>query len=160
MAMAEPERRIAARESQPGPGELVRTYRMNAPNLPETPRVARDLVAALLRATELSALVDVGRLLVSEVVTNVHLHASVRQLTLEATVRSGRVLVSVLDTDPRGVPQIRRAITGEDACADAESGRGLPLVEHFAAAWGTTWFGGVRPTGKSVWFELHDESRE
>lgn len=149
MAMAEPER-IAARE----PGELVRSYRMNAPNLPETARVARDMVAALLRATEHSALVDVGRLLVSEVVTNVHLHARVPQLTLEATVRNNRVLVSVLDADPCGVPQIRKAIR------NAEGGRGLPLVQHFAAAWGTTWFGGLQPTGKSVWFELHDEERD
>ncbi|MGH3309600.1 MAG: ATP-binding protein, partial [Streptomyces sp.] len=75
------------------PGELIRSYRMDAPNLPETAKVARDMVAALLRATEHPALVDVGRLLVSEVVTNVHLHARVPQLTLEATVRSDRVRV-------------------------------------------------------------------
>lgn len=133
-------------------GPLARSYRMSAPNIPETAKVARDMVAALLHATGHSGLADMARLLVSEVVTNVHLHTTVHKLTLDATVRTGCVLVSVLDADPRGVPQVRRAIS------DQETGRGLPLVQHLADAWGTTWFGGVEPTGKSVWFELRDAS--
>ncbi|MBW1601477.1 ATP-binding protein [Streptomyces sp. JJ66] len=132
----------------------VRTYRMCAPNVPGTAKVARDMVAALLHANERDALVDVAKLLVSEVVANVWMHTKVPQLTVDATVRPWCLLVSVLDAEPRAVPLARRALSVE------EGGRGLCLVRELADAWGTTWFGGVEPTGKSVWFELRDGTRQ
>ncbi|MGK5446855.1 ATP-binding protein [Streptomyces radiopugnans] len=132
------------------PLQWARTYAMRAPNIPETVKVARDMVFGLLNATGHSALAETARLLVSEVVSNVHLHTKVPLLTLEAMVGSDRILVSVQDDDPRGTPSSPEAgIPSED-----EHGRGLLLVRELATAWGTVWHGGLRPTGKSVWFEL------
>lgn len=132
------------------PPAPVRHYKMHAPNIPETAKVARDMVAGLLSATGHSALVDTARLLVSEVVANVHLHTTVPLLLVEATVRNDRVRVSVQDDDPRPIPRSPR----DAVSADAEGGRGLLLVQACAAAWGTVWHGGLERTGKSVWFEL------
>ncbi|MEU1790426.1 ATP-binding protein [Streptomyces sparsogenes] len=135
--------------------EPAHRYRLRAPNIPETAKVARDMVAGLLKATDHPALVETARLLVSEVVANVHLHTKVPLLSLEATVRGPHLHVSVRDADPHGVPWPPEPRTPE-AEADAEHGRGLLLVQACADAWGTVWHGGVRPTGKSVWFSLSD----
>jgi anti-sigma regulatory factor (Ser/Thr protein kinase) len=97
---------------------------------------------------------ELACLLVSEVVTNVVLHASVparpgREVTPrgEFTLRLRRgedaVWVEVADRDLR-MPRIRSA--GEND----EGGRGLYLVDQLATRWGS------RPTqdGKAVWFEM------
>lgn len=132
------------------PHEPSRSYRLSAPNAPETAKVARDMVGALLHATDHAELADSTRLLVSEIVTNVHLHAHVPTLTLDATVQAGRVLVAVRDAELRGAPLLRMADT------HTEHGRGLSLVQQLASSWGTTWLGGLDPHAKSVWFELCD----
>ncbi|MEC4018097.1 ATP-binding protein [Streptomyces sp. H27-D2] len=136
----------------PGPAHR---YTMHAPNIPETAKVAREMVAGLLQATGHTGLVETARLLVSEVVTNVHLHAKVPLLRLETTIQGSRLLVSVRDDDPRSRPWPTKAVADDDA----EGGRGLLLVEACADAWGTVWHGGLQPTGKSVWFELFDACR-
>ncbi|MDK1472571.1 ATP-binding protein [Streptomyces sp. 549] len=128
----------------------VGSYRMCAPNVPETAKVGRDIVASLLRATGHPQLVDVARLLVSEVVANVHLHTRVPALTLVAAVRRDGLWVAVRDGEPRLAPRLR-PVGGEQEC-----GRGLPLLDVLASAWGVTWHGQPEPTGKSVWFELRD----
>ncbi|MET9292950.1 ATP-binding protein [Streptomyces sp. NPDC003077] len=133
----------------------TRTYKMRAPNTPETAKVARELVAGVLMATDHPSLIDTARLLVSEIVANVCMHTTVPLLLLEATVRGDQLLVSVRDDDPRGIPTARHTALG-----DSERGRGLLLVEELAAAWGTVWHGGVCPTSKCVWFELRDEPEE
>ncbi|NJQ02535.1 ATP-binding protein [Streptomyces zingiberis] len=149
----------------PGADAPVRSYTLQAPNIPETAKVARDLLTGLLTVTGHAPLVEVARLLVSEVVANVHLHTEVGRLTLEATVRGERVRVSVRDDDLSGVPWMRTPPgdgaggTGEPAeppgaGAESEHGRGLLLVQACADAWGTEWHGGCPPRGKSVWFEL------
>jgi anti-sigma regulatory factor (Ser/Thr protein kinase) len=97
---------------------------------------------------------DLACLLVSEVVTNVVLHAAVpsrpgRETTprWEFTLRLRRgdaaVWVEVGDRDLR-LPRLRSA--GETD----EGGRGLYLVDQLATRWGS------RPTrdGKAVWFEI------
>ncbi|WP_019711414.1 hypothetical protein [Streptomyces xinghaiensis] len=50
---------------------------MQAPNIPETAKVARDMLTGLLTVTGHTPLVELARLLVSEVVSNVHLHTKV-----------------------------------------------------------------------------------
>ncbi|WP_158239676.1 ATP-binding protein [Streptomyces carminius] len=140
--------------NDPGdPFQRARTYAMRAPNLPETAKVARDMVAGLLDATGHPALTEMARLLVSELVSNVHLHTGVPLLTLEAAVRDGRLTVSVRDGEPGFAPPSPRAGAASD---DDEHGRGLLLVRELASAWGTVRHGGPCPTGKSVWFELRD----
>ncbi|MFI1849166.1 hypothetical protein [Streptomyces sp. NPDC020480] len=61
--------------------------------------MARDMVAGLLAASghpALVALVETARLLVSEVVANVHLHTKVPLLSPEATIRGPAMFISHL----------------------------------------------------------------
>jgi hypothetical protein len=130
----------------------VRTYRLIAPNVADTAKLARDHVAGLMALTGHPQLIDTARLLASEVVTNVHLHTRVPRLTVDTTVRTDRALIAVYDASPGRRPVLRTALP-----SDAESGRGLALIELLAATWGTTWHGAPDPVGKTVWFELRDE---
>ncbi|MFD1828876.1 ATP-binding protein [Streptomyces desertarenae] len=123
-------------------------YRLTAPAIPTTPRVAREAVAAWLWAAGHHGLLDTARTLVSDVVTNVVVHTGVPHLSVEAAVTRLGVTVSVWDGDQRGVPRPRRA-GADDTC-----GRGLYLVESLSHAWGVSWTGGAEPAGKRVWFEL------
>lgn len=86
-------------------------------------------------------LVATTSLLVSELVTNVVLHARTPcQLRLE---RGARLRVEVIDGS-------RQSPVRHHADPDAGSGRGLLLVEALSAESGTI----LEPTGKRVWFEL------
>lgn len=131
------------------------TYRVSAPNVPESARVARDTVAGLLYATGHAGLVDVGRLLVSELVSNVYLHTGADRFTVVATVDRDRALVSVEDRETRKFAQ--NAESAEVFDGESVSGRGLLLVRECARSWGVTWQGGPEPSAKEVWFELRDE---
>ncbi|MFB7759363.1 ATP-binding protein [Streptomyces xiamenensis] len=129
----------------------IRSYRLTAPNAPDTPRLARDHVAYVLLGNRLLGLADTARLLVSEVVTNVYEHTATSVVAVETTIRPGQVLVAVHDASPRGIPLRRALPEGEEEC-----GRGLSLVELLARSWGVTQLGYPEPVGKSVWFELRD----
>jgi anti-sigma regulatory factor (Ser/Thr protein kinase) len=132
-------------------GNPARTYRLTAPNDTSAPKVARELVTAILATANRLGLVDVACVCVSDVVTNVLRHTDTSVLGVEVSVLRDRVIVGVRDSDPEGRPRAGRP------GGDAEGGRGLLLVEQLAYAWGVTWTGGVRPTGKRVWFELREE---
>jgi PAS domain S-box-containing protein len=100
---------------------------------------------------------DLACLLVSEVVTNVVLHAATsprprgervessphREFALRLRRGEAAIWVEVFDRDLR-LPRLRSA--GEND----EGGRGLYLVDQLATRWGS------RPTqdGKAVWFEM------
>lgn len=131
------------------------TYRMSAPNVPESARVARDTVAGLLHATGHPGLVEMGKLLVSELVSNVYLHTEAAQFKIVATVDRDRVLVSVEDSETRVAA--RETEPAETIDDESVSGRGLLLVRECARSWGVSWQGGPRPAAKQVWFELQDE---
>ena len=111
-------------------------------SVPTSARSARRFVAEMLEAWTLASLSDLATLLVSELMSNVVLHAGT-----DAVVRlyrlSARVRVEVSDRSPR-LPVRKRY------SEDATTGRGLDLVDTLSAAWG------VEPTsgGKVVWFEL------
>ncbi|GAB7104111.1 hypothetical protein JCM4814A_24250 [Streptomyces phaeofaciens JCM 4814] len=86
-------------------------------------------------------LVDTAELLVSELATNAVLHSASRfRLTLFAA--HGTLRCEVADTG-RHPPELREA-------GDAESGRGMFLVDALARGWGCHRDG----PGKTVWFEL------
>ena len=107
-------------------------------------RRARRFVLAALEAlgVRAPAVEEVAELLTSEVVTNAVLHAgSGVRVLVEGT--PGGVRISVTDTDPK-MPALR------PPADQAESGRGLHLVDTLADRWGVA----PVPTGKSVWFEL------
>jgi anti-sigma regulatory factor (Ser/Thr protein kinase) len=133
-------------------GPPARTYSFTAPNAETTPRVARDMVVALLRATEHPGIVEDARLLVSEVVTNVVQHTAACLLTVEAVVSAESVRVSVSDGDCGNRPSASRALPD----TAAEHGRGLLLVSALASQWGVSVGGELEPMGKSVWFVLTD----
>jgi anti-sigma regulatory factor (Ser/Thr protein kinase) len=137
-------------ERQADPPASSQSYRLRTPNTKSSPRVCRETVAVLLAATGHPNLVDVAKILVSEVVTNVHQHTSSPVVHLEAIVSPEGVLVSVTDNDPDGRPGPRVPTPHE------ESGRGMLLLRALAHRWGVTWTGGIQPTGKRVWFELFE----
>ncbi|GGV26792.1 hypothetical protein GCM10010182_57010 [Actinomadura cremea] len=109
---------------------------------PSMVRWARAQVAERLTTWELDALTPTIQLLASELATNALLHgAGAVRLRL---VR-GRALVCEVYDDGADLPHLRTA------AATDESGRGLQLVSHLAARWGTH----RTAAGKVVWFE-HD----
>ncbi|WP_346168070.1 ATP-binding SpoIIE family protein phosphatase [Streptomyces javensis] len=97
----------------------------------------------------LAPLVEDLQLLVSEVVTNALIHAH-SEVDLRIREQAGRLRVDVRDSDPH--PPIPAAnLELEEAGDDeAESGRGLVIVDAVASAWGSSPAG----RGKTTWFEL------
>ncbi|MFH8369022.1 ATP-binding protein [Streptomyces sp. NPDC018031] len=133
----------------PTTSNITPLYRLSAPNLPSSPRVCRDTVAAVLDAAGAGALADTARLLVSEAVTNVHRHAgNTRVIHVDVLVQDGAAVIAVKDNDPDGMP-LRCPPNPQ-----GEGGRGLLLVEELAHRWGVTWFGGPEADRKQVWFEV------
>jgi anti-sigma regulatory factor (Ser/Thr protein kinase) len=108
-----------------------------------SPRAARRFVDDTLAEWACADASDVVALLASELVTNALLHAR-SEVDLRVSRTPDALLVEVVDHSP--VPPSPKHYRPE-----AETGRGLALIEALAAAWG------VRPTdngGKTVWFEV------
>ncbi|WP_331719617.1 ATP-binding protein [Streptomyces virginiae] len=109
------------------------------------PARARRDVTLCLRTWGLDALVDDARLIVSELVANAVQHTHTRRIGVSVTRHSDHVRIVVTDTS-RTLPA-PATHTPDD---EAESGRGLQLVDQFATRWGSKRF----RTGKQVWAEL------
>ncbi|MFB9506154.1 ATP-binding protein [Streptomyces aurantiacus] len=113
--------------------------------LPSRIGQVRRIVSAQLRYWHLDPLIDRAALGVTELLTNVHLHARPDKLcTVEIELLLDQLTVSVHDRDPR-LPEVR------DATSSATCGRGLSMVAAVSESWG------VRPNGESgkvVWFTL------
>ncbi|MET7616947.1 ATP-binding protein [Streptomyces sp. NPDC005408] len=129
-------------------------YCFIGPNLPSTPRVARDWLVALVRSTGHPQLAEAAQLCTSEVVTNVHVHTRTPQIVVEAEVSDLHVMVKVYDNRPHPLPE-----SGEWRLSE-ERGRGLDLIDRYADAWGATFYGGRIPTKKAVWFQLTEHERQ
>lgn len=115
----------------------------------------RRIVSAQLRHWQLDPLIDRAALGVTELLSNVHLHAQPdKTCTVEIELRLGRLTVSVIDSDPRlpvlRVPEAPEALDPLDALET--SGRGLALVAAVSEAWGARHR--ADGTGKVVWFSL------
>ncbi|WP_370151605.1 SpoIIE family protein phosphatase [Streptacidiphilus sp. EB129] len=104
-------------------------------------RRARLLVRDQLSRWELPELSEAAELLVSELVTNA-LRVAKDRVELQL-MRVGKLLVEVSDDD-HNLPSL------EPSEALDEDGRGLSLVSHLSARWGTS----RKAVGKVVWFEL------
>lgn len=100
-------------------------------------------MADTLASWDQDAHIETAVLLTSELVTNAIVHAR-SEVTLIASLNAGVPRISVLD-DSTTVPRPR--LGGVELAA---GGRGIPIVEAFAARWGTFPMG----RGKLVWFEL------
>ena len=113
--------------------------------LPSRIGQVRRIVSAQLRYWHMDSLIDRAALGVTELLTNVHLHAQPDKLcTVEIELLLDRLMVSVRDHDPR-LPEVR------DVESSATTGRGLAMVAAVSESWG------VRPdgdSGKVVWFTL------
>jgi anti-sigma regulatory factor (Ser/Thr protein kinase) len=120
----------------------VSTLRLQLAGAPADVPVARRAVADVLSG-ERPDVVETARLLVTEVVTNVVIHARTA-CTVEVRLTPGvaRILVSDGST---ALPQPR--LHG----AEASTGRGLRLLGTLASAWGISRRKG---RGKTVWFEV------
>lgn len=121
--------------------------------LPPTPRsvgVARWLIqewcAPWVRGEEVPEdTVDAALLLSSEVITNAVVHGS--GMVHVGLTRVGRSSLRIeVSDDGGGMPLIGAQRD------DAESGRGMAMVELMSSRWGTDL--AVGPLGKMVWFEL------
>lgn len=121
-------------------------------DLPPTgfaPRVARRLVADLLLAwgqPHLDGLVDDATVVVSELVTNAVLHAGEEgRMRLEISAdQNGTLRIAVSDGSSLEP-------TMQELSDDAESGRGLQIVQQLGASWGVE---DGTSGGKRIWVEL------
>lgn len=103
---------------------------------------ARHHAERVLRAWDLDAVVDAARLLVSELVINVVLHAGTdAELVLRRDDGGLRVEVS----DGSAQVPLRRSYA-----PSAPTGRGLLILDDLADDWGVE----VGDGSKTVWFEL------
>ncbi|MEV0667508.1 ATP-binding protein [Actinomadura luteofluorescens] len=100
----------------------------------------RAQVGARLADWGLHDLAETARLLVSELVTNALVHGAG---SVGLRLIRGRTLLCEVHDDGADLPHLRHTE------ATDESGRGLQLVGHLAARWGTHRTAG----GKVVWFE-------
>ncbi len=120
--------------------DRVRTWQLDGGL--ESVSAARAWVRSTLATWELEPMVELGELLVSELVTNALRHAN-GPIELTALLLDHVVTLGVSDAD-QPLPRLRKAKAAD------EGGRGLQLVAMLSARWG------ARPTaeGKVVWCEL------
>lgn len=104
---------------------------------------ARRFVDEVLNRWRCEAVLDDVKLLVSELVTNAVVHAG-SEVQVAVRLLGDAVRIEVVDRSPG------TSLRPSQPTEDAESGRGLLLVETMASSWG------VEPLehGKAVWFEV------
>lgn len=107
--------------------------------------VMRRITAARLRYCDLEALLDETMLIVTELLTNALLHSGTTQISLSITVEGDTLHIAVGD----GMPGCAAPKPTDE---DAESGRGLTIVENLVQENGGTW--GTRDSGATTWCRL------
>ncbi|MEU8576417.1 ATP-binding protein [Streptomyces asoensis] len=105
----------------------------------------RRIAAAKLRHCGLSTVVDEAILIVSELLTNAVLHSGSGQIVLGLRLEHGVLHIAVAD----GMPSCAHR---KDVDEDAESGRGLALVEALVLENGGRW--GTSSDGSETWCSL------
>ncbi|HLX50762.1 MAG TPA: ATP-binding protein [Streptosporangiaceae bacterium] len=114
---------------------------------PAAPAQARGQVRAAICTWDVPVDPDVAILLTSELVTNAITHEVGETIMLAISCSGNHLRVDVHDSScALPVP--------EDAPVDAETGRGLMLVNSLSSEWGCY----RTPTGKAVYFTLAFES--
>ncbi|MGV9351207.1 ATP-binding SpoIIE family protein phosphatase [Streptomyces spiralis] len=107
----------------------------------------RQFLRDQLHQWNLDTVLDEMEVLVSEVVTNALIHAH-SEVDLRLRALPDRIRVDVRDSDPHP-PVPTSIISTSEANQEAESGRGLLIVDALATAWGSSPVG----RGKNTWFE-------
>ena len=128
--------------------------------LPSAVPCARLHVRQVLWEWGLSEVAEVAELLLSELLTNAMQAARAAANDLPVNIRLSanrdRLLIEVWDGNVQ--PPVPRVLGYDFPALDAESGRGLFLVETLSERWG--WYPTRNPGGKVTWCELgHDEKR-
>ncbi|WP_050512997.1 ATP-binding protein [Streptomyces sp. JS01] len=121
------------------------SYRMTAPRAATTPKVVRDWLVLLLVTFGHEEIADQARLCASEAVTNAYQHTRADRITVEVSLGSAAVTVSVDDDRPEWLPSPRPPTTWRE-----EHGRGLALIRAHAAELRAI----PNDTGKRVQFTL------
>ncbi|HWH30416.1 MAG TPA: ATP-binding protein [Mycobacteriales bacterium] len=120
------------------------------PPVPDSTGRARSAVRRALTDWRLDHLVDTTTLLVSELTTNVVLHART-DFEVQVERRADVVRVTVLDGSSGRAVRRRYGV-------EAGTGRGLGLVETLSVAWGCS--PGRGEWSKAVWFEVPVDGSE
>ncbi|MFJ8488447.1 ATP-binding protein [Streptomyces sp. NPDC094038] len=107
--------------------------------------VMRRIAAARLRYFRLEAMTDDVMLIVSELLTNALLHSGTTEIGLKLTVGDGTLRITITD----GMPG---SATPKQVTDNAESGRGLVLVEALVETSGGDW--GTSDSGAETWCSL------
>ena len=137
---------VSAREASSSGAEGPPSARLAFPGTPSSPGQARAFARDTLRVWGLAEVEDAVLLLVSELATNVVLHArSDYDVVLER--RDDAVRVTVLDDAPGGPVRRRTGLR-------AATGRGLALVETLALDWGRTDAPGLLSRAKGIWCDV------
>ena len=123
---------------------MVRSASEPFPPTLSSPREIRSFVSSTIRHWGFHSLCETAELLVSEVVTNVVVHARTPGLATVTALPAG-VRVEVTDGG-RDLPETRRPGPTEP------EGRGLGIVAALSRRWGIE----VSHDAKTVWFELDD----
>lgn len=114
---------------------------------PEALALVRRRVGAYFELWDLPELADTAQLCVSELLTNAITHLGPgTPVTLHASMAGPNPRLSLTDPAPGALPTLQRA---DD---NAESGRGLALLDALTLRWGVD--RAVR--SKTVWCELGD----
>jgi anti-sigma regulatory factor (Ser/Thr protein kinase) len=123
----------------------VRTFSVLLSSTPRGARLGRLLAEEQLRSWGFPS--DPARLLVAELTANAAAHGRVpgRDFRLTLHLRCSVLRIEVTDTRRERLPQLQQP------ALDAESGRGLLLVDALAHRWGVA---EDRFPGKTVWAEL------
>ena len=132
-------------------------YALQLPHDPRAARIARVTLRAVLAGHGMSQLQDSAELLASELVTNAYRYSTgPATLRLRGLDRS-RLRVSVWDANPHIPPPFdKRSGPLCPVPAEADGGRGLFLVCHYADAWGGYPLGDdlFGRGGKLLWCEV------
>ncbi|SCK39176.1 ATP-binding protein [Streptomyces sp. WMMB 322] len=112
---------------------------------PEALSPVRHRIGAYFELWGLPELAEVARLCVSELLTNAIVHVGPgTPVTLHASMAGPRPRLSLTDPAPGAPPVLQQAPH------EAESGRGLALLEALTHGWGVE----RRAGSKTVWCEL------
>jgi CheY-like chemotaxis protein/anti-sigma regulatory factor (Ser/Thr protein kinase) len=135
------------RRTQPDTTRPMSVFQLPLGATASSVRDARSTIRRLIEGWGMPALAETGELCTSELATNAVVHARSPVLLTAERTETG-IRVEVQDEVPGGV---------EAGSLDGvgETGRGLAIVDAMASTWGVDQHDG----GKTVWFELRDDSR-
>lgn len=133
-------------------------YALQLPHDPRAARIARVTLRAVLAGHGMAQLQDSAELLATELVTNAYRYSSGPAALRLRGLGGNRLRVSVWDTNPYIPPPFdkRSGPAVSPVSAEADGGRGLFLVCHYAQAWGGYPLGDdlFGRSGKLLWCEV------